>query len=189
MLLSPRAFQVYLRSSEGISGRSKITFGWCPSWCVLGPSAELRGGSSFARPGLQARAVARVVPLAVKGMGLAGHGSEFGIGDLDASRIAARVPHGANGESAAGGGRCDEINDDVMTDEGPPSPVHRDMAEEPVLNAIPLRRAGREVTDRDRQARPFRQGAELSLPQPGAVAVGAPGVGGDQQPGGVGIGD
>ena len=100
----------------------------------LGPPAKLRHRSSFARSGLQARAVVRVVPLAVKGMVLAGHGSEVGIGDLDASGIAARVPHGGDRKPAAGRGRGDEINDDVMADERPPSPVHRDVAEEPMFD-------------------------------------------------------
>ena len=55
------------------------------------------------------------------------------------------------------------------------------VAEEPVLDLVPLAGAGRQVADRDGQAGLGGQGGEFGLPQaqPGAVRPAT--VGGDQQ--------
>ena len=54
-----------------------------------------------------------------------------------------------------------------------------------MLDLVPLAGARREVADGDRQPGPGGQGGQLGLPQPGAVAVGAAAVRGDQQPPGL----
>jgi hypothetical protein len=57
------------------------------------------------------------------------------------------------------------------------------MGEQSVLDLVPFRGAGREMTDRDRQPGLGGQRRELAFPDPVAVAVQAAGIGGDQQPG------
>ena len=70
--------------------------------------------------------------------------------------------------------------------EGPAPPVHGDEAEHAVLDPVPFRRAGRVVADGDPQAGLGGQAGQFDLPGPDPVAVGAAGIGGDQQPVGVG---
>ncbi len=50
-----------------------------------------------------------------------------------------------------------------------------------MLDLVPLAGAGRQVADRDGQPGLVGEAGQLDLPQPGAVAVGAAAVGGDQQ--------
>ena len=57
-----------------------------------------------------------------------------------------------------------------------------------MLNRVPLRRAGREVADRDLQPGFQRERGQLGLPRPGAVAVGAARVRGHQQSAGARVG-
>lgn len=58
--------------------------------------------------------------------------------------------------------------------------VHGDVGEEPVLDLVPLRRARRQVADRDDQPGFRGQTGEVEFPGPGAVAVGPARIGGDQ---------
>ncbi len=52
-----------------------------------------------------------------------------------------------------------------------------------MFDLVPLRGAGRVVTDRDLQAGLRGQLGQVPFPGPDPVAVGAAGIGGDQQPG------
>ena len=61
----------------------------------------------------------------------------------------------------------------------PPGPG--DVAEQPVPDLVPLGGAGREVAHRDLQSRFRGEPGQLRRPCRGPVAVGAAGVGGDQQ--------
>ena len=70
-----------------------------------------------------------------------------------------------------------------MAGQRPSPPVHGDVAEQPVLDLVPLRRAGREVADRDHQPGLRREGGQLAFPHPVAVAVGSARIRGDQQAG------
>jgi hypothetical protein len=56
-----------------------------------------------------------------------------------------------------------------------------------MLDAVPLAGPGRQMADRDLKARLLREGLQLDLPQPQAVAVGAAAVSGDLQAPGVGV--
>ena len=76
----------------------------------------------------------------------------------------------------------DQVDDDLVAGQGLAAPVRRDVGEQPVLDLVPLAGAGREVADGDRQPGLGGERGQLDLPQPGAVAVGAAAVGGDQQP-------
>src|SRR5208282_3655954 len=53
--------------------------------------------------------------------------------------------------------------------------------EHAVLDLVPLRGSWRVVTDRHLEARLLRELGELELPQPDAMSVGSPGIGGDEQ--------
>jgi len=52
-----------------------------------------------------------------------------------------------NLESLLGDGVSDEVNDDLMTDERPASPVLCDVAEQAMFNFVPLAGAWREMAD------------------------------------------
>src|SRR5207253_10321571 len=128
-----------------------------------------------------------VVPLAVEVVSgqnpLGFQGFDLAVGDLDSGPVGGGVEFGVDGESRSGGGRGDRLHDDFVTGQRPSSPVHRDVGEQPVLDFVPFAGAWRQVAHGDRQAGGAGQGGQLDLPQPGAVAVGAPTVGADQQPG------
>ena len=61
--------------------------------------------------------------------------------DLDAFRVDAGIGHGADRQPGFGGGRCDRLDDDLVGFPRAASPVHRDVAEQPVFDAVPLRRS------------------------------------------------
>src|SRR5579859_5532566 len=86
-----------------------------------------------------------------------------------------------------GRGRRDELDDDLVADEGLAPPVLADRAEQAVLDLVPLARPGREVADGDLETRLVGQLLELELPQPDPVAVAPAGVGGDEQARRIGI--
>src|SRR4030095_15930719 len=124
----------------------------------------------------------RVVPVAVELVVLYSEGGKFLIGDLDALRVAAGVEFGMYGESLAGGGGADQVDRDFVAGQRLTSPVRRDLAEQAMLDLVPRAGPGREMADSDRQTGLRGQGAQFLLPQPARVAVGAAGVGGDEQP-------
>ena len=77
---------------------------------------------------------------------------------------------------------------DLVAGQGPASPVHGDVGEQPVLDFVPLRGARREVARGDLQAGLKGESGQLGLPGARAAAVRAARVGGDQQPPGVRVG-
>ena len=87
-----------------------------------------------------------------------------------------------------GGDGADGVDDDVVAGQRAAPPGQADLAEQPVLDLVPLAGAGREVADGDLQPGLLRQDGEPGLPGPVPVAVGTAGVAGDQQPGGAGVG-
>ena len=123
----------------------------------------------------------RVVPLAVKGIPDHLHRSEFLVANLAALRIGVGVEFGLNLQAGGGRGIGDQVDDDLEADQGPPTPVLADVSKHAMLDLIPLARARRQVTDRDRQARIVGQALQFGFPQPGARPVAAPAIGDDQQ--------
>ena len=79
-------------------------------------------------------------------------GGHLLVGDLDAGRVVGVIELGTDRKPGAGGGGGDELHDGLMALQGSAAPVHRDMAEQPVLDFGPLAGARRQVTHRDRQA-------------------------------------
>ena len=136
------------------------------------------------RPGVQG-----VVPVAVPFVAVQGKCRHLLVADRDAGRVGPGVQFGVDVQPGAGGGGADCGHDDLVAGQGPAAPVHGDVGEQPVLDLVPFGGAGREVARGDLQAGLQGQRRELMFPGPGAAAVGAAGVGGDQQPPGTRIGD
>ena len=90
-------------------------------------------------------------------------------------------------QPGAGGGRGDGVQDDLVAGQRAAPPGAGDLGEQAVLDFVPLGGAGREVQHGDRQARLRGERGQFRLPRPGAVAVGAARVAGDQQPPGARI--
>src|ERR1700676_415375 len=74
---------------------------------------------------------------------------QFLVGDDNTLRIEVGVEFGADGESGFGGGSGDEFHDCSVGGEWTSPPVHRDEAEHPVFDLVPLRRAWWIVDDGD----------------------------------------
>src|SRR2546425_9645576 len=66
---------------------------------------------------------------------------------------------------------ANEVDDRFQGSERLPSPVLCDMTEEPVLNLVPLARAGREVADDDIEARVVGEPLKLKLPSVRPIAI------------------
>src|SRR4051812_12535442 len=130
-----------------------------------------------------------VVPVAVPVVAAYGECVVLPVTDLDLGRVGVGVQFGVDAQSGAGGGGGDALHDDLVAGQWPAAPVHGDVGEQPVLDFVPFRGAGREVADGDLQAGFQGQGGEFGLPGAGTVTVGAAGVGGDEQPSGVRIVD
>src|SRR6266540_3528716 len=110
------------------------------------------------------------------------HSSQLRVADLDPGRIATTVKLGADPQARSGPGRAGQVHDRLVAHQRPTPPIHRDLGEQPMLDPVPLRRAGWEVAHRDRKAGLGGKLAELHLPQPAAIAVGPARIGTDQQP-------
>src|SRR5665811_1400869 len=108
------------------------------------------------------------------------------VADLDADWVAAFIEFGDHAQARCGGGGADEAQDRLVAGQGSALPVPGDLGEQAVLDLVPFAGARREMADADVQAGLCRQSGELSLPGPATVAVGATGVGGDEQPRSVG---
>ena len=121
-----------------------------------------------------------VVPGAARSVGLDGQRPELCAGNGQPEWVAAGVQFGFHAQPGAGTGRGDGRHDNLVAGQRPAPPVHRDLGEQPVFDFVPLRRARREVTDHDCQARFRGQYGQFGFPQPVAVVVGSSGVSGDQ---------
>ncbi len=108
-----------------------------------------------------------------------------GVADLDLAGVPGIVADGVAFQALGGDGGGDPGDGVVDGHQGPRGPGSRDVAEQAVLDLVPLAGAGREVADLDDQAGLLCQDGELVFPQPVPPVVGAAGVAGDQQPRGV----
>lgn len=69
----------------------------------------------------------------------AGH---LDVGDLDALLVGPPVERAGDFESGLGRGCADQFSDGEAVSERPAAPVLSDVAEQPMLDLVPLRRAG-----------------------------------------------
>ena len=123
----------------------------------------------------------RVVPVAVKRMGMQVDRGHLGVGDLPTHSVPAAIKATGDREALGSRGRRDQADDRLVVAERLAAPIGGDEREEAVLHLIPLARAGRKMTDPDGELRLVRQRLELELPLPEPKAVAAPAVGRDQQ--------
>src|ERR1039457_3039224 len=113
----------------------------------------------------------RVVPCTLELVACDRHGGELLVGDLDSGRVVPLFELGVDLEALFCRRVRDQLDDDPVGGERATAPVHRDEAEQPVLDLVPLRGAGRVVTDRDLEAGLLGELGELDLPCPDPVAV------------------
>src|SRR3954454_7246136 len=122
-----------------------------------------------------------VVPLAVELIAGDVKSSHLGIGHRHALGIAVRVKFAPHTQASPGGGCADQVHDDTVAHQRRGAPVLADEREQPVLDRVPLRGAGRQMMDRDGQTALISQPLPLPLPQPHPHAVRAAPIGRDGQ--------
>ena len=88
-----------------------------------------------------------VVPVAVELVPVERQGVHLGLGDRLAGGTFARVESGLDPESGRGPGVADQVDDGLEGAQRLAPPVLRDVAEQPVLDPVPLAGARREVAD------------------------------------------
>src|SRR4051812_2647213 len=91
-----------------------------------------------------------VVPLRVELVALDIEARHLLVANLDLLRIAPRVQHAVHCQPARRRGRGNQIHDGRMADERTASPILGDVAEQAMLDRVPLRGSGWIVADRDR---------------------------------------
>ena len=161
--------------------------GWQPGQCRVAEPGQIGAGSAGRirdTGGLVVVLGAQgVVPVAVPVVAGQRQRVHLRVADLDPGVVGAGVQVGAHPQPGAGRSAGDGLHDDLVAAQQPAAPVHRDVGEQPVLDLVPLRRGpGREMADGDLQPGFHGQRCQLGLPRPGAVAVGAARIRGDQQP-------
>src|SRR6266487_2992296 len=85
----------------------------------------------------------------MKSRGMEVEALKLTLGDLDAGRVGALVELGLDCQTSLRGGVGDEVDDDVVGDEGSAAPVASNVAEHPMLNLVPLACAGRKMAHSD----------------------------------------
>ena len=91
-------------------------------------------------------------------------GRKVGVTHDQADGVGVGVERGAHLQAAARPEARDELDDHLVADQGPPTPVHGDEREQAMLDLVPLARAGREVRHPDAQTGFLGQAAQLELP-------------------------
>src|SRR6266511_2900418 len=78
-------------------------------------------------------------------------GSQLSIGDSDAFGILVVFQFGANREAGLGGGCGDQLDNRAIAAQRLAPPVDGDEGKQPMLDLVPLARAGRQMAHRDRK--------------------------------------
>src|SRR6266568_2091042 len=94
----------------------------------------------------------RIVPVSVKLMGLDVETRHLLLGDLDALLVVSEVKIGVDAQTVRGCCVRYEINNDIQVREWSAPPVSRDVAEQAVLNLVPLAGSRWKVVDMNHQA-------------------------------------
>src|SRR5215471_18665878 len=105
----------------------------------------------------------------------------LGFADLDALFVAACVEYALDFQTGHWGGRADQLDHGKAIGERSATPVLRDVAEQPVLDLVPLRCAWRIVVDVDFQAGLVGHLLQFELPEPHTRTIRAAAVGRDRQ--------
>ena len=105
-----------------------------------------------------------VVPVAMESIALDAYGGNFGVRHFSAYGVWILVDHGSNLQAALGGGCCDELDDDFVTDQRLPAPVLGNERKHAVLDLVPFARSWWKVTDGDRKSEFVRERLEFHFP-------------------------
>ena len=81
----------------------------------------------------------RVVPFAVELVRLQVQGGELGIGDLEALLVGSAVQSGVDFQAGGGRGVANQLDHDLVIDQGLAAPVAGDVAEQTMFDLVPLR--------------------------------------------------
>src|SRR6201996_8531613 len=106
----------------------------------------------------------------------------LGGGNLNAFVVGVLCATALDGQALLGRGAGDQLDDDLMGQQGLATPVLRDEGEQAMLDAVPFAGARRQMRHGDGQTRLIGQGLQLGLPQAHPRAVAAAAIGGDQNP-------
>src|SRR2546428_3550509 len=107
--------------------------------------------------------------------------------DLDTDGRAVLIQRGLHGETRSGRGMANEIDDDLMTDQGPSPPMLGNMSKHPMLDRLPLTGPWRKVPPIDRDTHLIGQLLQFHLPQPMAAGMAPPAIGGEEERRGGGV--
>ena len=110
----------------------------------------------------------------------------LGLRDGPPGRIPAAIEATGDRQAFGRGGPGNEVHHRLVA-EGLATPVRRDEGKQPVLDLIPLARAGWEMVDHDGEVRVVGEPLEFHFPDAQTPAVAAAGVRGDQDLGRVRI--
>src|SRR5512135_289856 len=119
----------------------------------------------------------RIVPLPVKVMRVQVHACQFLIFDLHLDGITLRVEGRPDTQTPLRCCRSDQIDDDLVTDQGPAPPIHRDVREQTMLDLVPLAGPWGIMTNGYLQSRLVGPPLQLHLPEPKAIPIAAPAIG------------
>ena len=104
------------------------------------------------------------------------------VGDFDAFGVVGVHQVGVDFEASRGAGGAGVVEDRLVAVEGTAGPVLADLAEQPMLDGVPLRRRCRVVTDGHSEPVPVAQSLlQAELPGAGARPVAAAAIGEDEQ--------
>src|SRR5271170_4524944 len=101
-------------------------------------------------------------------------GLHLGIANLDALLVGARVERTLDLQASLGRGRRDQLDDGQSVRQRSAAPALRDMAEQAVLDLVPLRSTRRIEMDVDHKLRRIGELLQLDFPQPHARSIRIP---------------
>src|SRR5512138_11981 len=102
--------------------------------------------------------------------------THLGRSDDDAGLIASLIELRLDAESGSRSRVTDQLDEGLDGPERTSAPVLRDVAEEPMLDLVPLARARRDVRDVDGQAQVVGEPLQRGLPAARPIAVAAAGI-------------
>ena len=123
----------------------------------------------------------RVVPLAMKRMPLEPDSRHLRVGHGHAVGVAALIDLRPNAQTGAAVRGTDQAHDRGQIHERCAAPVHRDVREQPMFDAVPFAGARRKVTHGDREAGAIREALQFPFPQSEARPIAATGIGSDDE--------
>src|SRR5919199_5485034 len=114
-----------------------------------------------------------VIPVAVEWGGFELDAGQFRVWDFDAGRVGCGVEFRLDRQSGTRGGIADEVDDHLQAEQRSATPVLGDVAEQAVLDHVPLAGTWRQVAHLDAQTGLIRQSLEFGLPQAVVAAIAA----------------